>query len=55
MEFEVDGILYDVNEYGKSVTVKKYSNTDVSCSESVTIPTKVTFNGMTYDVTIIGD
>lgn len=55
MEFEVDGILYDVNKDGKSVTVKEYTNTDVSCSELVTIPTKVTFNGMTYDVTSIGD
>ena len=55
MEFEVDGFPYDVNEDGKSVTVKKYTNTDVSCSESVTIPSKVTFNGMTYDVTNIGN
>ena len=55
MEFEVDGFLYDVNEDGKSVTVKEYTNTDVSCSESVTIPSKVTFDGMTYDVTSIGN
>lgn len=60
MEFEVDGILYDVNEDGKSVTVKKYTkkkytNNVVSCSESVTIPFKVTFDGMTYDVTSIGE
>ena len=53
-QFVVDGIIYKVNEDGMSVTVKKYTNTDVSCSESVTIPFKVTFNGMTYDVTIIG-
>ena len=28
MEFEVDGFLYDVNEDGKSVTVKTYTNNE---------------------------
>ena len=51
-DFEVDGIYYDIN--GNEATVT-YMTTDYkSYSGDVTIPSAVTYDGMTYSVTAIG-
>lgn len=58
--FMVDGIAYNKNSDGKSVTVT-YTTDDVpdpdnhsSYKGKITIPEKVTYNGVTYSVTSIG-
>ena len=48
--FESGGIYYNINEDGTSVSVTYNGN---SYSGSVTIPSQVTYNGETYDVTSI--
>ena len=50
--FEVNGIYYNKNSGGKSVTV---TNGTQNYSGFVTIPSTVTYEGKTYDVTNIGD
>ena len=50
--FEVDGIYYNVIDGGVEVTYTSYS--DNNYSGSVTIPSTVTYNGITYSVTRIG-
>ena len=57
-DFMVDGLCYNYNEDGTSVTVTSentsypwYSN----LSGDITIPENVTYNGTTYSVTVIGN
>ena len=55
-DFEVDGIYYNINGTNATVTYRgayssQYSN---EYSGSVTIPSTVTYNGITYSVTAIG-
>ena len=53
-DFVVDGIYYNINSDGTTVSVT-YQNTNYnSYSGSVTIPSTVTYNGTTYSVTSIG-
>ena len=51
--FEVNGIYYNENADGKSVTVT--SNYAYPYSGYVVIPSSVTYSGNTYAVTSIGD
>ena len=52
--FVVDGIYYNINSDGTTVSVT-YQNTNYnSYSGNVTIPPTVTYNGTTYSVTTIG-
>ena len=60
--FMVDGIAYDINPDGKSVTVTYEYEPDyyfdpsyTSASGSLTIPSTVTYSGKTYSVTSIGE
>ncbi len=53
-DFTVNGIYYNMNSDGTSVTVTYESTSYNSYSGSVTIPSQVTYNGETYDVTSIG-
>lgn len=56
-DFEVDGIFYNKNEDGNTVSVTFQGNEDYSYDEysgSVTIPASVTYSGTTYSVTTIG-
>ena len=53
-DFEVNGIYYNRNSNGTSVTVT-YKNTSNSYSGSVTIPATVTYDSKNYDVTSIGE
>ena len=48
-DFEVNGIYYNINSDGTSVSV-----TDGGYSGEVTIPASVTYSGKTYSVTSIG-
>ena len=50
-DFEVDGIYYNKNSDGTSVSVTSGGN----YSGSVTIPSQVTYSGITYSVTSIGE
>ena len=57
-DFEVDGIYYNINSDGTSVSVtykgssfNSYAN---EYSSAVTIPASVTYSGRTYSVTSIG-
>ncbi len=55
-DFEVDGIYYNIDGATASVTFKGtsyYQHTEYS--GSVTIPSTVTYNGVTYSVSSIGD
>ncbi|MEE3412385.1 MAG: leucine-rich repeat protein [Bacteroidales bacterium] len=53
-DFVVNGIYYNINSDGTTVSVT-YENTSYnSYSGNVTIPTTVTYNGTTYSVTSIG-
>ena len=56
---QVNGIWYDFNKYNKTaiVTYRGSSNTNYSneYSGSVVIPSSVTYNGITYSVTSIGE
>ena len=57
-DFMVDGICYNINSDGESVTVtyERYANPRyTNASGSLTIPSSVTYNGNDYDVTAIGD
>ena len=54
-DFVVNGIYYNINSDGTTVSVT-YENTSYnSYSGNVTIPTTVTYNGTTYSVTTIGE
>ena len=52
--FSVDGIYYDKNYDGKTVTVTYKDSNYNSYSGSVVIPSTVTYSGKTYSVTSIG-
>ena len=52
-DFKVGGIYYIILEDGKSVAVTDKSLDDNSYSGSVEIPSKVTYSGTTYSVTLI--
>lgn len=62
-DFDVDGIYYKILENGNdvSVTYKTYRNIshieyfESDYSGDITIPATVTFNGKTFQVTMIGD
>ena len=51
-DFEVDGIYYNIHTEERSVEVTCYYN---SYNGSVVIPESVTYNGVTYSVTSIGN
>ena len=53
-DFAVDGIYYDKNTDGTSVTVTYKTSSDRGYSGSVVIPSTVTYSGKTYSVTSIG-
>ena len=57
--FEVDGIYYEKNSDGTSVSVtykgSYYSSYSNEYSGAVTIPASVTYSGETYSVTEIGE
>ena len=57
--FEVDGIYYEKNSDGTSVSVtykgSSYSSYSNEYSGEVTIPSEVAYEGTTYSVTSIGD
>ena len=55
-DFEVDGIFYNKNSDGTSVSVtyKGSSPTSHIYSGAVTIPSEITYGGTTYSVTAIG-
>lgn len=52
-DFEVDGIYYDKNSDGNSLSVT-YKDTETKYSGSVSIPSEVTVEGTKYSVTAIG-
>ena len=58
-DFEVDGIYYNKNSDGTSVSViykgSSYSSYSNEYSGAVTIPASVTYSGKTYSVTSIGE
>ena len=54
-DFKVDGIYYDINRDGRSVTVTYKNDTYGSYSGSVVIPATVIYGRTYYDVTDIGD
>lgn len=59
-DFMVDGIAYDFNDDGTSVTVVREAdywdgNNYANLSGTLQIPAKVAYNGTEYDVTRIGD
>ncbi|MBR3979904.1 MAG: leucine-rich repeat protein [Bacteroidales bacterium] len=56
-DFEVDGIYYEIDSWdGGVMVVNRYfeENKENSYSGDVSIPSTVTYDGTTYDVTIIG-
>ena len=58
-DFEVDGIYYNITssaDHRAEVTYKGYSSSNYynEYSGSITIPTTVTYDGVTYSVTSIG-
>ena len=53
-DFESGGIYYNFNSDGTSVTVTYKTRSYNSYSGSVAIPSQVTYNSKTYDVTSIG-
>ena len=53
-DFKVDGIYYNKNSDGTSVSVTYRDSNYNSYSGSVTIPSQVTYSGTTYSVTEIG-
>ena len=57
-DFEVDGIYYNMNSDGTTVSVtysgNLYSDLSYEYSGAVTIPSTVTYRGTTYSVTKIG-
>ena len=57
-DFMVDGICYNINSDGASVTVTYQNSLSPSYSNasgSLTIPSSVTYSGKTYSVTSIGE
>ena len=54
-DFEVDGIYYNINDDGTTVSVTNAGDGFASYSGSVVIPSTVTYSGTTYSVTSIGD
>ncbi|MGM9846593.1 MAG: leucine-rich repeat domain-containing protein [Muribaculaceae bacterium] len=54
-DFEIDGMYYKFNEDGKSVAVAPCSNYRDSYSGDVVIPSTVTYNSTTYNVSSISD
>ena len=58
-DFEVDGIYYNINSDGTSVSVtyegQYYDSYYTEYTGAVTIPTSVTYSGKTYSVTSIGE
>ena len=58
-DFVVDGIYYNINSDGTSVSVTYKGSSSVDYdneySGAVTIPASVTFSGKTYSVTSIGN
>ena len=52
-DFEVNGILYDIN--GNEATVTHSANNEYQYSGEVIIPSSVTYEGTTYPVTAIGN
>lgn len=58
-EFMVDGLCYNKNDNGSSVTLTYQSNLSessyLSLSGNITIPSTVTYEGITYSVTSIGE
>ena len=52
--FKVDGIFYNINEDGVSVAVTYETTSYNSYSGSISIPSQVIYNSITYDVTSIG-
>ena len=56
-DFEVDGIFYNISGDEAVVTYKgsSYSEYSNEYSDSVVIPENVTYNGISYIVTSIGD
>ena len=58
-DFEVDGIYYNINSDGTSVSVtykgSSYSSYANEYSGAVTIPATVTYSGKTYSVTAIDE
>ena len=52
--FKVDGIYYNINSDKTSVTVTNTNNNYGLYSGSISIPSQVTYNSNTYDVTSIG-
>ena len=53
-DFEVNGIYYNKNADGTSVTVTYRGNSYYAYSGNVVIPSFVTYSGNTYAVTSIG-
>jgi hypothetical protein len=53
-DFTINGIYYNKNSDGTSVTVTYKTTSYNSYSGSVTIPSQVTYSGKTYSVTSIG-
>ena len=54
-DFEVDGIYYNINSDGTSVSVTFEGSSYNYYSGAVTIPASVTYSGKTYSVTSIGN
>ena len=57
-DFMVDSLAYNVNSDGTSVTVtyaQQYSPSNYSGLTTVSIPSSVTYEGITYSVTAIGE
>ncbi|MGM9841359.1 MAG: leucine-rich repeat domain-containing protein [Candidatus Limisoma sp.] len=53
-DFEVDGIYYNINPDGETVSVTYREEEESSYSGDVVIPSEVTYDGKTYSVTEIG-
>ena len=54
IEFTVDGVRYSVNDDNTTVTVASYPS-DSKPTGDLTIPESVTYGGISYPVTSIGD
>ena len=57
-DFKVDGLCYNFNSDGSTVTLTYETNKGVnysSLSSAVTIPASITYDGKNYSVTSIGD
>ena len=54
IEFTVDGVRYSVNDGNKTVTVAGYPS-DSKPTGDLTIPESVTYGGISYPVTSIGE